>query len=216
MRRSSLPYVTAFQEICQGGLERVHEARSMVLLRTNGQCPARNLVDAQQGTCLPLDQVCVNSTKIVETSKDWAWQVRTDLVADGEKMAKAEAEAKPRWRCALSRAQLSNVMKLARDHSDSVVDFRKEVLRKVPDARGIHFFTWDGKPRSIPQIEWALCHYSTNAQKIERVFWILVSLAGLVHITKAAWSFGMRNADLLQALWYANTGDTTQENDEHV
>lgn len=177
----------------------------MVLFRTSGQCPAQHFIDPQQGTCLSLEQVCANTMSLVKKAKDWVWQRQSDFVADTQKMASAEINAKPSWRCALSRSQLAAVKTLAQEHAQNINEFRILVLKKIPGAKGIHFFGWDGKPRTVAQIEWALCHYSTNAQKMERAFWILVSLAGLAMFTKSAWSFGLNNSETLHALWVLNT-----------
>lgn len=184
LKRDNANYVQVFDSICRGAPTNAAEARSMVLFRTKGLLPAHLLVDAAKGCCLSLERVCANTRELVQQHKDWRWQQPTDLSTYATQMMGAEATAGQRWKCAVSKSEQQLIESLAKEHAQDVGEFRKQVMSRL-EVLAIHLFTWDGKPRQVSEIKWALCHYSTKKQRIQEAIAITASIAGVVFLGTA-------------------------------
>ena len=141
------------KSLCDGRDEMtVGQVRKIVLLATDGQCPANLLLDAE-GRPLTMRAVCANTHTFVAQHTP-----SRSISSVNEMMAR---EAKAMKTCSMDIAKhdlLASSIPIQRTLSL----FRKLVLAKVGSAnvKAIHFFRSDGSCRSTrDEIIRAMCHY---------------------------------------------------------
>lgn len=174
------PYLAEFELSCRTPTVDATAARAMVLFRSQGLCPAQCFVSATNGTCHPAAKTCQNTVHIVRQRPKWKWKTPVPLSSFVQKMTIAEHKAMtttPRRWCAAGSTNQKTVQRLRAQYGHRVAVFRHHVMAHLPNVCGVHFFKWDGTPRTAAEMEWALCYYSTRTQHVRRTVLILVSAA---------------------------------------
>lgn len=137
----SASYIDTFVSLCDGRDEMtVGQVRKIVLLATDGQCPANLLLDAE-GRPLTMRAVCANThTFVAQHTPSWSTSSVNEMMA---------SEAKAMKTCSMDVAKhdlLASSIPIQRTLSL----FRRLLLAKVGSAnvKAIHFFRSDGSCRS--------------------------------------------------------------------
>lgn len=164
LRKPNPHYLEKLNEVCKGDAENVKEARRLILISTRGLCPAHVMLNPGDGSCLDLADVCQNAAPVLASIKDWIWEKPSSNVAmDAAKMDAAEKSTR-----------LCEYLREPRD----IKLVRKSLMRKPMFA--IHFFTWEGEPRTKEDIHRAICLYKTNSEKVVKAITTLAKAAGLI------------------------------------
>jgi hypothetical protein len=153
------PRIQAFKTLCQSSSSEdltVQEARTILLHVSKGMIPADKLID-KDGNLFTLPEVC--SKTLGDLRKYSLYLGRRQLARDDFVQALKKSEDISENVCYLSH------------------DFNVEAT--LPETRleamaagatvGIHFFTWDGKPRDAADIRRAMCKYSTQKKVMSEV-----------------------------------------------
>lgn len=147
-------YVNNFKRICGAAPQEsmsATEARSLVLYITHGQIPAYKLV-GPMGECLSVSEICANAME--------------DVKRVGSRFSFDFGSHAARIKALKSKEETMNPICSAPadvPYSDEAQDYRRDLLQSRPDSlMGIHFFDWEGRPRTSEGIWQSLCKYSMN------------------------------------------------------
>jgi hypothetical protein len=184
--------VTTFQSLCRSldddGKVTVSAARSIVLYKSNGLCPV-NLFVNENGTLLSLNEVCSPQTYNVVEKKQWKLFGKNlekfiDVAVEKENKARSNHSLK----CVLGSGLELKILRLLLTHGENCKEFRAALLKiKNLKVRGIHFFRWDGTPRPLNEIKWAICHYpssSMDMSNVLKVFGAAILASSLYAVSK--------------------------------
>jgi hypothetical protein len=174
-RKTNLHNVNTLNQVCRGDAENVKEARRLILFSTKGFCPAHLMLDPGDGSCLDLSDVCKYATPLIASMKEWVWKRKPINIEEySAKMILAEMEE---WKCRDIRPRRSD--------PQNIKELRKMLMRKPSLA--IHFFTWEGEPRTKEDIRRAVCLYPTDSTKLVNAIERIALAAGLLAYFSIIW-----------------------------
>ena len=170
-------YFEKFQSLCSertdDDLMRIDELRRIVLYRSNGSCPANMVLSTDDGSFLPVKQVCNDKTYAI-VKKRALFQIK-DMDVFGDKARKTEVDMMATKNSKyfvsyLKNRQRAMLDELAVRHQSNCKSFRQSLLASGIDLVAIHVCRWDGTPRqSVAEIQSAICLYPPRPNKL---WWI--------------------------------------------
>jgi hypothetical protein len=185
-------YLQQLQSLCSSsdddGKIAISTARSIVLYKSSGLCPADLFVDKKNGALLILNQLC--STKTFKVVKQTDWNIFgknlekfIDVAVEKETKARSNASS---LKCVVKDPLKTKILKLMEASSGNCKDFRASLFQmKKLKLCGIHFFRWDGTPRqSVNEINWAICHYPSSSVGMMNVLKVLLKGIAFVALVK--------------------------------
>jgi hypothetical protein len=181
-----------FQSLCRSldddGKVTVSAARSIVLYKSSGLCPADVFVDTY-GALFPLKYVCSNKTVDLVKKSDWnifGKNMEKFIETALEKESKARSNESS-LKCVVKDPLKTNIVKLMETTGANCKEFRASLFQmKKLKLCGIHFFRWDGTPRqSVQEINWAICHYPSSSGEMMKVLKVLFGAAVLAALIYA-------------------------------
>ena len=173
------PRIQAFKTLCQSSSSEdltVQEARTILLHVSKGMIPAEKLIN-KDGNLFTLPEVC--SRTLGELRKYSLFLGRRQLARDDFVQALKKSE------------DISEkVCYLAHDfkYLPTLPETRNDAMAKGATV-GIHFFTWDGKPRDAADIHRAMCKYSTQKKAMSKVTQGLIIASVTVAIVALAYKY---------------------------
>jgi hypothetical protein len=173
---SSDKYFEKFKSLCSTGTDddnsmRIDELRRIILYRSsNGACPANMILSKDDGSFLPVKQVCNDKTYAVVKKKAFFQIKDMDVFGDKARQTEVQMMATKNSKCVIGKRQQRVLDELVVRHQNDCKAFRKSVLASGVDLVAIHVCRWDGSPRkSVAEIQNAICLYPSHPNKL---FWI--------------------------------------------
>lgn len=171
------PRIQAFKTLCQSSSSEeltVQEARTILLHVSKGMIPADKLLH-KDGNLYTLPEVC--SKTLGDLRKYSLFLGRRQLARDDVVEAMKQGEAISEKVCYLAHDFV---------YRSTLPETRLEAMAKGATV-GIHFFTWDGKPRDAADIHKAMCKYSTQKKVMSKVTKGLLYASATVAIVALAY-----------------------------
>ena len=173
------PRIQAFKTLCQSSSSEdltVQEARTILLHVSKGMIPADKLL-SKDGDLFTLPEVC--SKTLGELRKYSLYLGRRQLARDDFVQALKKVED-------ISE----NVCYLPHDFTvDATLPETRREAMAAGATVGIHFFTWDGKPRDAADIKKAMCKYSTQKKVMSEVMKGVIVASVTVAIVGLAYKY---------------------------
>jgi len=171
------PRIQAFKTLCQSSSSEeltVQEARTILLHVSKGMIPADKLLN-KDGNPYTLPEVC--SKTLGDLRKYSLFLGRRQLARDDVVEAMKQGEAISGKVCYLAHDFV---------YRSTLPETRLEAMAKGATV-GIHFFTWDGKPRDAADIHTAMCKYSTQKKVMSNMTKGLLYASATVAIVALAY-----------------------------
>lgn len=163
-------YLKKLQGLCNStGLDEesinIVELRKMFMVRSAGLCRIRAFVK-RDGSLMRVNEICadplaVKCLDLKDLERPYEFYMNYVILSQRLQMKEsAYRQSHDSKHCRLNQNMHHRIQTLK---SDTLASFRRELMF-VPglDIRAVHIFRWDGNPRPIQEIQWALCHYSTS------------------------------------------------------
>jgi hypothetical protein len=190
----SIKTFSKFQSLCRSldddGKVAVSAARSIVLYKSAGLCPANWFVDAQSGALLPLHELCSSQTfDLVNKSDSNLLDKNLEKFIDVAVEKETKARLYKSMKCVVTVFLKAKILQLMKKSDANCKEFRATLFHmKNVKLCGIHFFRWDGTPRqSVSEINWAICHYPSSSMDMSKVLSVIFGAAVV-----AAFKLGQR------------------------
>ena len=180
------PRIQAFKTLCQSSSSEeltVQEARTILLHVSKGMIPAEKLIN-KDGNLYTLPEVC--SRTLGELRKYSLFLGRRQSARDDVVEALKKGEAISEKVCYLSHDFV---------YHPTLPETRREAMAKGATV-GIHFFTWDGKPRDAADIHKAMCKYGTQKKVMSNVTKVAIASATVAIVALAYYKRGDIKAGL--------------------
>jgi hypothetical protein len=180
---SSDKYFEKFKSLCSTGTDddnsmRIDELRRIILYRSNGACPANMILSKDDGSFLPVKQVCNDKTYAVVKKKVFFQIKDMDVFGDKARQTEVNMMATKNSKCVIGKRQQRVLDELVVRHQNDCKAFRKSVLASGVDLVAIHVCRWDGSPRkSVAEIQNAICLYPSHPNKLWWIGFIKTVLA---------------------------------------
>ena len=188
-------YFDKFKSLCSaagtdGDSMRIDELRRIILYRSNGVCPANMILSNDDGSFLPVKQVCNDKTYAVVKRKPFFQNKDMDVFADKARQTEVNMMATKNSKCAIGNRQQRVLDDLALRHQNDCKAFRKGLLASGVDLVAIHVCRWDGTPRkSVAEIRSAICLYPSHPNKLFWIGFIKVMLAVTGYLAVTYYSY---------------------------